>query len=75
MKKTSLILVAAALIALAVNITAHFFRADATANAQSSERWEYLIVSGGNTSLSGSGEYPRLRKQPDGAFSKEAFPL
>ena len=75
MKKRSLILVAAALIALAVSLTGWFFRADATATPQSSERWEYLIVSGGNANLSGSGEYPRLRKQPDGPFSKEAFPL
>jgi hypothetical protein len=76
MKKTSLILIAAALIALVVSLTAQFFRGDATAHAQSSERWEYLIVSGGSTNLSGGGgEYPRLRKQPDGPFSKEAFPL
>ncbi|MEW6213433.1 MAG: hypothetical protein AB1631_34380 [Acidobacteriota bacterium] len=75
MKKTSLIVIAVCLIALAAGLTGWFFRADATTRTPSSERWEYLVVSGGHANLSGSGEYPRMRKQPDGPFSKEAFPL
>jgi hypothetical protein len=74
MKRRTL-MAAAGLILLAASLTGWFFRADATA-PQSTERWEYLVVSGGNTNLSaGGGEYPRMRKQPDGPFSREAFPL
>lgn len=40
-------------------------------------QWEYLIVSGGSANLSTSGNenYPNMRKQPDGAFAREFFPL
>jgi hypothetical protein len=40
-------------------------------------QWEYLIVSGGTSNLSTSGNenYPNMRKQPDGSFSREYFPL
>ncbi|HZF38199.1 MAG TPA: hypothetical protein VE715_05220 [Blastocatellia bacterium] len=40
-------------------------------------QWEYLIVSGGSVNLSTSGNesYPSMRKQPDGSFSREYFPL
>lgn len=40
-------------------------------------QWEYLVVSGGSVNLSTSGNenYPNMRKQPDGAFSREYFPL
>jgi hypothetical protein len=40
-------------------------------------QWEYLIVSGGSVNLSTSGNesYPSMRKQPDGAFNREYFPL
>ena len=40
-------------------------------------QWEYLIVSGGSVNLSTSGNenYPGMRKQQDGSFSREYFPL
>jgi hypothetical protein len=40
-------------------------------------QWEYLIVSGGSSNLSTSGNenYPNMRKQPDGSFPREYFPL
>jgi len=40
-------------------------------------QWEYLVVSGGSVNLSTSGNenYPSMRKQPDGSFSREYFPL
>jgi len=40
-------------------------------------QWEYLIVAGGSVNLSTSGNenYPSGRKQPDGSFSREYFPL
>jgi hypothetical protein len=40
-------------------------------------QWEYLIVSGGSVNLSTAGNenYPSMRKQPDGSFSREYFPL
>jgi hypothetical protein len=41
------------------------------------EQWEYLIVAGGTSNLSTSGndQYPSGRKQPDGSFAREFFPL
>lgn len=40
-------------------------------------QWEYLIVSGGSSNLSTSGNenYPKMRKQPDDSFNREYFPL
>jgi hypothetical protein len=40
-------------------------------------QWEYLVVSGGSVNLSTSGNenYPNMRKQPDGPFAREYFPL
>jgi len=40
-------------------------------------QWEYLIVSGGSVNLSTSGNenYPSMRKQTDGSFSREYYPL
>ena len=40
-------------------------------------QWEYLIVSGGSVNLSTSGNenYPGMRKQQDGSFAREYFPL
>jgi hypothetical protein len=50
--------------------------ADARANGTEAQ-WEYLIVSGGSSNLSTSGNenYPSMRKQTDGSFSREFFPL
>lgn len=40
-------------------------------------QWEYLIVSGGNLNLSGTDatQFGSMRKQSEGAFSREAFVL
>jgi hypothetical protein len=40
-------------------------------------QWEYLIVSGGSSNLSTSGNegYPNMRKRPDDSFNREFFPL
>jgi hypothetical protein len=40
-------------------------------------QWEYMVVSGGSVNLSTSGNenYPSMRKQPDGSFNREYFPL
>jgi hypothetical protein len=48
---------------------------DRTSGAE--KQWEYLIVSGGSANLSTSGNenYPNMRKQPDGPFAREYFPL
>jgi hypothetical protein len=40
----------------------------------SGQQWEYLVVAGGSLNLSPSGN-DRLRKAPDGSFTREAFPL
>jgi hypothetical protein len=39
-----------------------------------SEQWEYLVVSGGNVNLNPSGN-SSMRKEPNGSFSRENFPL
>lgn len=40
-------------------------------------QWEYLVVAGGTSNLStaGNDQYPNMRKQPDGSFAREFFPL
>ena len=40
-------------------------------------QWEYLVVAGGSVNLSTAGNenYPSMRKQPDGSFRNEYFPL
>jgi hypothetical protein len=38
------------------------------------EQWEYLIVQGGTTNLSPSGN-SSMRKEPNSPFAREAFPL
>jgi hypothetical protein len=40
-------------------------------------QWEYLVVSGGSANLSTSGNenYPSMRKERDGSFNREYFPL
>jgi hypothetical protein len=63
----------AVFVAIATN--SHFSKA---ADDRTSEpQWEYLIVSGGSVNLSTSGNenYPNMRKQPEGSFSREFFPL
>ncbi|HKV41885.1 MAG TPA: hypothetical protein VJX67_21960 [Blastocatellia bacterium] len=39
-----------------------------------SERWEYLVLAGGNVNLHPTGDLS-MRKLPDAGFSREAFPL
>jgi hypothetical protein len=40
-------------------------------------QWEYLVISGGSVNLSTSGNesYPSMRKETDGSFNREYFPL
>ena len=40
-------------------------------------QWEYLVVSGGSVNLSTAGNenYPNMRKQHEGSFNREYFPL
>ena len=40
----------------------------------SSERWEYLVVSGGNVNLNPTGS-PSMRKEPAAGFTREGFVL
>lgn len=42
--------------------------------AAASERWEYLVVSGGNVNLHPSGN-SSMRKERDSGFAREAFVL
>jgi len=46
-------------------------------NSAAETQWEYLVVSGGSANLSTSGNenYPSMRKERDGSFNREYFPL
>jgi hypothetical protein len=81
MKTGTRISLAAVLVSLALFIAfaAQGKRKEAADDRKSGTepQWEYLIVSGGSVNLSTSGNenYPSMRKQPDGPFSREYFPL
>jgi Icc-related predicted phosphoesterase len=49
-------------------------RARESEDVVAQEQWEYLIVQGGTTNLSPSGS-SSMRKEPNSAFNREAFPL
>lgn len=76
--RISLTVVAVSL-ALFVAFAAYGHRREAADDRTSAaeQQWEYLIVSGGSANLSTSGNenYPSMRKQTDGSFSREYFPL
>lgn len=78
MKKGTRVLIIAASVSLALFIAfaAYGQRKDDRAGGAETQ-WEYLIVSGGSANLSTSGNenYPKMRKQPDGSFNREYFPL
>ncbi len=61
----------------AIATNSHFSKAADDRTSGTGPQWEYLIVSGGSVNLSTSGNenYPNMRKQPDGSFSREFFPL
>jgi hypothetical protein len=76
--RISLIVVALFLVAfVAIGTNSHFSKAADDRTSGTEPQWEYLIVSGGSANLSTSGNenYPSMRKQPDGSFSREYFPL
>jgi hypothetical protein len=76
--RISLTVVAVSL-ALFVAFAAYGHRKEAADDPTSAteQQWEYLIVSGGSANLSTSGNenYPSMRKQTDGSFAREYFPL
>jgi hypothetical protein len=71
------------LLLLAVTVIGQRSRGDDQSGPASKEdraagtQWEYLVVAGGHANLSteGNEQYGSMRKQPDGAFSREWFPL
>ncbi len=69
-------LITAALVGLFIT-TAFVVYGQRKENRENVDQWEYLVVSGGNANLSTAGNesYPAMRKQPDGAFAREYFPL
>src|SRR5215468_1917067 len=76
--RISLIVVALFLVVfvtIATNI--HFSKAADDRKSETEPQWEYLVVSGGSANLSTSGNenYPSMRKQPDGSFGREYYPL
>lgn len=78
MKRVILISASVILVTLLLASTSKSLRTEAENQAGGSPvEWEYLIVAGGNTNLSTSGndQYTRMRKAPDAGFSREQFPL
>jgi hypothetical protein len=71
----TIIILLVCLIAFASGVSGQRSHDDKDAPADT--QWEYLIVAGGNVNLSTAGNenYPNMRKQPDSAFGREAFPL
>src|SRR5262245_55670298 len=65
----------AVFVAIATN--SHFSKAADDRKRGTEPQWEYLIVSGGSANLttSGNDNYLTMRKQPDGSFRREFFPL
>src|SRR5262245_29719306 len=65
------------LVFLTIATYSNFTKAADDRKSGTEPQWEYLIVSGGSANLSTSGNenYPNMRKQPDGSFSREFFPL
>jgi hypothetical protein len=76
MKRTFLISASVVCLTLLIASTGKSLRTEAESQAGGME-WEYLIVAGGSTNLSSAGndQYPRMRKAPDGSFTREQFPL
>lgn len=70
-------------LAWAVNVSGQRSRGEKESGKESSreavsdDQWEYLVVTGGNLSVSSiSGEqFSGMRKQPENAFTREAFVL
>jgi hypothetical protein len=76
MKRKAFILILLTVLAASVTagVSAVRQRSSEAAEAAPQEQWEYLVVGGSNANLSPSGN-PNLRKEPSGAFSREAFVL
>ena len=74
MKRTFLISALAVCITLLIAQPGKSLRTEAQSPTTGIE-WEYLIVGGGSTNLSSSGndQYPRMRKAPEGTFTRESF--
>jgi hypothetical protein len=66
-------------LALFIGFAAYGHRKEAAEDRTSGTetQWEYLVVSGGSVNLSTSGNesYPSMRKERDGSFNREYFPL
>ena len=76
MKRIVLSLIAALFLAAAFIVFAGTINGKATDEDETAnyDQWEYLVVSGNTTNFSPSGN-PNLRKDPNGAFRREAFVL
>jgi hypothetical protein len=79
MRRTLLITGTLILLVVTAALAGQRARSDARSREAAPGRvpWEYLVVGGGNVNLStiGNEQYGSMRKQPEGAFSRESFPL
>jgi hypothetical protein len=71
--KRSLAVMGAAVLVLILFPTTS--RPGATEAGESSEQWEYLAVAGPSTTNLTPTNNPRMRKEPNAAFGREAFVL
>lgn len=74
MKRTFLISISVVCVTLLIASTGKSLRTEAEVQSTGIE-WEYMIVAGGSANLSGNDQYPRMRKAPDGSFTRELYPL
>lgn len=74
-KRTPLLAIALCLAVIAVVVVKTAGQEDVNAGAASGERWEYLAVAGPSTTNFTATGSPRMRKEPNSAFGREAFVL
>jgi hypothetical protein len=68
------LMVIGALVSVVILVTANSLHGGTRTN-ENAERWEYLAVAGPSTTNLTPTNNPRMRKEPNAAFAREAFVL
>jgi hypothetical protein len=74
-KRTPLLAIALGLAVIAVVVVKTMGQEDVNAGGAGGERWEYLAVAGPSTTNFTPTGSPRMRKEPNSSFGREAFVL
>lgn len=75
-KRTFLLLTVLVLTIVSITVARSFGQETASASdAPAAERWEYLAVAGPSTTNLTATNQPRMRKEPNSPFGREAFVL